>query len=126
MKFRFSAILFSVVLILALFGLTTSLIRNPSGFFLNIAIFVGVAVIIWFVFRQFRLSSPQNKEQKAFVKAAKQSKKRLQTKEKSNTKQPGSNRTSSLKAQKFKRSKSTAHLTVIDGRKSKKKNRASL
>ncbi|WP_400242329.1 SA1362 family protein [Niallia sp. JL1B1071] len=126
MKNRFSIILFGSIFLLAFIGLTTSLIKNPAGFFLNIAVIVAVGAIIWFIFRHFSTSSPQKREQRAFLKAAKKSKKRLQTREKLPAGQQHSTNSSSLKANKHKRSKSTAHLTVIDGKKSKKKNRASL
>lgn len=126
MKNRFSIILFGSIFLLAFIGLSTSLIKNPAGFFLNIAVIIAVGTIIWFIFRHFSTSSPQKREQKAFLKAAKKSKKRLQTKEKSPAGQQHSTKSSSLKANKHKRSKSTAHLTVIEGKKSKKKNRASL
>ncbi|HEO8418689.1 SA1362 family protein [Niallia sp. FSL W8-0635] len=126
MKNRFSFILFGSIIFLAFIGLTTSLIKNPAGFLLNIAVILAVGAIIWFIFRHFSTSSPQKREQKAFLKAAKKSKKRLQTREKSPAGQQHSTKSSSLKANKHKRSKSSAHLTVIEGKKSKKKNRASL
>ncbi|NRG29719.1 hypothetical protein HRF69_21730 [Bacillus circulans] len=126
MKNRFSLILFGSIIFLAFIGLTVNLIKNPSGFFLNIVVMVAVGGIIWFVYRHLSTSSPQKREQKAFLKAAKQSKKRLQTKDRSSSGQQQSTKTSSIKANKHKRSKSTAHLTVIEGKKSKKKNRASL
>lgn len=126
MKNRFSLILFGSIIFLAFIGLTVNLIKNPSGFFLNIVVMVAVGGIIRFIYRHLSTSSPQKREQKAFLKAAKQSKKRLQTKDRSSSGQQQSTKTSSIKANKHKRSKSTAHLTVIEGKKSKKKNRASL
>ncbi|MDV2887638.1 hypothetical protein RYX45_20915, partial [Alkalihalophilus pseudofirmus] len=76
--------------------------------------------------RKFSNSSPQKKEQRAFLKAAKQSKKRLQQKSgESNVKSSSFGSISTLKKNKIKK-KSPAHLTVIDGKKGKKKNRASL
>jgi cytoskeletal protein RodZ len=126
LKNRFSLILFGSIIFLAFIGLSVNLIKNPSGFFLNIVVMVAVGAIIWFIYRHFSTSSPQKKEQKAFLKAAKQSKKRLQTRDRSSSGQQQSTKTSSIKANKHKRSKSTAHLTVIEGKKSKKKNRASL
>lgn len=126
MKNRFSIILFGSIFFLAFIGLTTSLIKNPAGFLLNIAVIFAVGAIIWFLFRHFSTSSPQKREQKAFLKAAKKSKKRLHTREKSPAAQQHTSKSSSLKANKHKRSKSSAHLTVIEGKKSKKKNRASL
>ncbi|AYV70084.1 hypothetical protein C2H98_00045 [Niallia circulans] len=126
MKNRFSLILFGSIIFLAFIGLTVNLIKNPSGFFLNIVVMVAVGGIIWFIYRHLSTSSPQKREQKAFLKAAKQSKKRLQTKDRSSSGQQQSTKTSSIKTNKHKRSKSTAHLTVIEGKKSKKKNRASL
>lgn len=125
LKNRFSSILFLTILLLAGVGLITSLISNPSGFFLNIVMLLGIGVLIWLVFQSLNKSNPQKKEQKAFLKAAKQSKKRLQTREKSPAKPSSSNRVSSLKAHKHQKSRSTANLTVIDGKKGKKKNRAS-
>ncbi|MEK4908196.1 SA1362 family protein [Niallia sp. FSL R7-0648] len=126
LKNRFSLILFGSIIFLAFIGLSVNLIKNPSGFFLNIVVMVAVGAAIWFIYRHFSTSSPQKKEQKAFLKAAKQSKKRLQTRDRSSSGQQQSTKTSSIKANKHKRSKSTAHLTVIEGKKSKKKNRASL
>ncbi|YCI39537.1 hypothetical protein M1D49_09815 [Bacillus sp. PK3-056] len=126
LKNRFSLILFGSIIFLAFIGLTVNLIKNPSGFFLNIVVMVAVGGIIWFIYRHLSTSSPQKREQKAFLKAAKQSKKRLQTKDRSSSGQQQSTKTSSIKTNKHKRSKSTAHLTVIEGKKSKKKNRASL
>lgn len=126
MKNRFSLILFGSIIFLAFIGLTVNVIKNPGGFFLNIVVMVAVCAIIWFIYRHFSTSSPQKKEQKAFLKAAKQSKKRLQTRDRSSSGQQQSTKTASIKANKHKRSKSTAHLTVIEGKKSKKKNRASL
>ena len=126
MKNRFSIIIFGSIIFFAFIGLAVNLIKNPTGFFLNIAVMFAVGAIIWFIYRHFSTSSPQKREQRAFLKAAKQSKKRLQTREKSPIAQQHSTKSSSLKANKHTRSKSTAHLTVIEGKKSKRKNRASL
>ena len=126
MKNRISLAVISFVILFASIGLISRLITDPIGFVKNIAVLLVVGVIIWFIAQRLYKNSPQKKEQKAFIKAAKKSKKRLHHKEKSSNKQASLKSTSSLKAKKYKRSTAAAHLTVIEGKKGKKKNRASL
>jgi len=110
------------LIILAAIGIISNLVKDPSGF---IKMIVGTALIvavIFFVIRRFSQASPaQNHEQRAFKKAAKRSKKRFQTKE--STHSPKRSSVKSLSAARKKRD--TSHLTVIEGKKGKKKNRAS-
>lgn len=90
------------------------------------AVMALIVIGIYFVVRKFSNSSPQNKEQRAFLKAAKKSKKRLQHKGgDSNVKSASVGTLTSLKKSNKTKKKSPAHLTVIDGKKGKKKNRAS-
>ena len=126
MKNRTSVLIVGGLVILALVGLFSSFTANPAGFIQKIAIMALIGFAIFFLVRKFSNSSPQKKEQRAFVKAAKQSKKRLQQKSgDSNSKGSSLGPISTLKKNKTKR-KPPAHLTVIDGKKGKKKNRASL
>ncbi|WP_235851944.1 SA1362 family protein [Niallia nealsonii] len=126
LKNRISIAVISFVILFASIGLVSRLITDPIGFVKNIAVLLVVGVLIWFIAQRLYKSSPQKKEQKAFIKAAKKSKKRLNFKEKSSNKPASLKSNSSLKAKKFKRSTTSAHLTVIEGKKGKKKNRASL
>lgn len=126
MKNRTSVLVIGGLIILALLGLVSTFTANPAGFIQKIAIMAVIGFVIFLLFRKFSNSSPQKKEQRAFLKAAKQSKKRLQQKSgESNVKSSSFGSISTLKKNKIKK-KSPAHLTVIDGKKGKKKNRASL
>jgi len=126
LKNRVSLAVISFVILFASIGLISRLVTDPIGFVKNIAFLVVLGAIIWFIAQRLYKGSPQKREQKAFIKAAKKSKKRLHYKEKSSNKPISLKSSSSLKAKKYKRSTSAAHLTVIEGKKGKKKNRASL
>ena len=101
------------------------MISNPAGFFLRIAVILLVGAVIFFIFKRLSHAGPINSEQKAFVRAAKKSKKRYQQQDsaKSSTRKTNIGPLTSIKKPK---TKSTAHLTVIQGKKGKKKDRASL
>lgn len=123
LKNRVPFLVIGIVCLLALIGLVSSVVSNPVGFMQNILSLVVIGLLIWFIVRRFYKASPERKEQKAFVKAAKRSKKRQQhTKGKLLPKQGAQAKTATFKGKK--RSASSAHLTVIEGKKSKKKNRA--
>jgi len=127
LKNRTSAIVVGVLIILALVGLYGSITVNPAGFIQRIAVIALIGLLIYFLVRKFSNSSPQKKEQRAFLKAAKKSKKRLQLKSGDSTARSSSLGTlTTLKKINKTKKKSPAHLTVIDGKKGKKKNRASL
>jgi predicted lipid-binding transport protein (Tim44 family) len=115
------------LIILALIGLVGTFTANPAGFIQRIAVIALIGITVYFLVRKFSKSSPQKKEQRAFLKAAKKSKKRLQQKSGDTTVKTSSLGTlASLKKSNKTKKKSPAHLTVIDGKKGKKKNRASL
>ncbi|WP_311315637.1 SA1362 family protein [Neobacillus niacini] len=125
LKYRTSTIVVAGLIILALLGIFTKFTTNPAEFIQNIFVFAVIGLIIFFVVRKFSNSSPQKREQRAFLKAAKRSKKRLQHKGgETNIKGSALGTLSTLKKTKAKK-KPPAHLTVIDGKKGKKKNRAS-
>ena len=115
------------LIILALIGLVGTFTANPAGFIQRIAVIALIGITVYFLVRKFSKSSPQKKEQRAFLKAAKKSKKRLQQKSGDTTVKTSTLGTlASLKKSNKTKKKSPAHLTVIDGKKGKKKNRASL
>jgi len=111
------------LIVLAAIGIISMLVQDPGGFIKMIAGMALIVAVIYFLFRRFSQTSPsKNHEQRAFKKAAKRSKKRFQTKE--NTSPSKRSSIGSLSAARKKR-KDTSHLTVIEGKKGKKKNRAS-
>jgi mannitol-specific phosphotransferase system IIBC component len=110
---------------LAAIGVVGRLIANPSGFLTRIAIVAIISAAIYFVVKRFYLTKPEKRENRAFAKAAKQSKKRLQQKEPTQTSRRSSGTVTSLKKNTKAKKSPSAHLTVIEGKKGKKKNRAS-
>jgi cytochrome c biogenesis protein CcdA len=126
LKNRTSSFVVGGIILLALIGIFSSISTNPAKFIQNIAIIALIGIGIYFFVRRFSTSSPQRKEQRAFLKAAKKSKKRLQQKSgDSHVKGSSLGTLTTLKKGNKTKKKSPAHLTVIDGKKGKKKNRAS-
>ncbi|MBS4176369.1 SA1362 family protein [Lederbergia citrea] len=104
-----------IVSILALIGLGSFMFNNPAGLFKQL-LFMGIAVAAFYVIYRIWMSKrPGGNDRRSFAKAAKLSKRR--------NRRAGENvRNHALK--KPLRKKSAAHLTVIEGKKSKKKDRA--
>jgi amino acid transporter len=126
LKNRTSLFVVGGLIILAIIGIISSFSANPAGFIQGIAVIALISFVIYFVVRRFSTSSPNKKEQRAFLKAARKSKKRLQQKGgESNTKHSALGSFSPLKKGIKIKKKAPAHLTVIEGKKGKKKNRAS-
>jgi biopolymer transport protein ExbB/TolQ len=124
LKNRTSLLLFGGIIIFAIIGISSMFLANPAGFLQRIAVITLVGFAIYFLYRLISNSNPKKKEQRAFLKAAKQSKKRLQQKSvDSHIKNTYQGTLTSIK--KTAKKRSTSHLTVIDGKKGKKKNRAS-
>ncbi|WP_394232924.1 SA1362 family protein [Niallia oryzisoli] len=127
MAFLKNRISFSIVvglIILAVIGVASKLFTNPAGFFQGIAVMLVIGAVIFFLIRRFYKPSPAKREQRAFVKAAKRSVKRLNQKEPSQPKKKQNNLTS-IKKLRARKNQSNPQLTVIEGKKGKKKNRAS-
>jgi mannitol-specific phosphotransferase system IIBC component len=110
---------------LAAIGVAGSLIANPTGFLTRIAVMVIVSAAIYFVVKRLYLTKPDKRDQRAFVKAAKQSKKRLLQKDTASTPRRSGGTVTSMKKNLKSKNAPGAHLTVIEGKKGKKKNRAS-
>lgn len=126
MKNRTSLFVVGGLIILAIIGIVSSFTANPAGFIQGIAVVALISLAVYFVVRKFSTSSPNKKEQRAFLKAARKSKKRLHQKGgESNTKNSALGTFSPLKKGSKIKKKAPAHLTVIEGKKGKKKNRAS-
>ena len=114
-------IIAGTVILLASIGLVSSLLGDPLVLLKNVLIFAAIAGVVYFIFRKFIMGGKgKDKDQQAFLKAARHSKKRFNKK------------TAATKAsaatpfrKKSYRKKSQANLTVIEGKKNRK-NRASL
>ncbi|QPC46839.1 SA1362 family protein [Mangrovibacillus cuniculi] len=101
----------------AIVGLVYALIENPTGLMMNLLTTAVIIAVIGYLFLRFSGSGGnRSKDQRLFVKAAKQSRKRL----KKRTSQPAS---LSKSKKQIPRKKSSAQLTVIEGKKQKKNQR---
>ncbi|WP_338470228.1 SA1362 family protein [Niallia sp. XMNu-256] len=128
----FNYIVFGVIG-LAVFGILSQIIYNPAVFFKGIAITLGIAAVIFFVVKLIYKPSPAKREQRAFIKAAKKSAKRKQQNvaipqnrmKMKTTPKKTSTLTPIKSARALRKKKDQPQLTVIEGKKGKKKNRAS-
>lgn len=113
-----------VIIGLAVIGLFSQLFKNTVSFFTSIFIMIGVALVLYgIVYFVFLKKSPTNSdEMKKYKQAVKQSKSKYKTKNQSNFKVISKNKTQPTKRRKSKRR--PTHLRVIEGNKSKGKNRA--
>lgn len=119
--------LFYILISLAIFGFGYKLLVQPSQLFSQMIIWAIVIGVIFLIY-QLVMKNKTNNEYSAFVKAAKKSKRRYKNK----TVHTSSNRLNSTKKLNGKTTKSAlskkrrdhVHLTVIEGKKNKKKNRA--
>lgn len=110
---------------LAIIGIVSRFISNPTSFLTNIFVFLIIGFGIFFLVRRFYGASPQRREQTAFKKAAKRSKKRFQQKDAPKPSSKSISGNVSTFRRTANKAKSAPHLTVIEGKKGKKKKRAS-
>jgi hypothetical protein len=113
------------LILLAAIGVLGSYIANPVGFLKSIVAMLVIGAAIYFIARRFFYSNPEKREQRAFIKAARKSKKRLIQRESGQSQRRTSSPITTMKKNIRTRKKATVHLTVIEGKKGKKKNRAS-
>ncbi|WP_413063297.1 SA1362 family protein [Siminovitchia sp. 179-K 8D1 HS] len=105
------------IFLFAVVGLGSYLFTNPAGLLKQLFI-IGITVVaILVIFRFWSNRSQSGRERHAFAKAAKQSKLRAKRRK-------GQIKAKSHLRNRPLRKRSTAHLTVIEGKKSKKKDRA--
>ncbi|GAA0345968.1 hypothetical protein GCM10008967_40490 [Bacillus carboniphilus] len=119
--------LFYSLIALAILGVMSFLLTDPSQLFRSLLITVLMAALFIFIVTRFRGTGTRNrKEHQAFMKAAKQSKKRMKMREEqSNQKNRSLSKSSFKKAIHTKKKSAASHLTVIEGKKGKKKDKAS-
>src|SRR5699024_8618371 len=108
---------------LAVIGLISSLVNNPSGFLISILVMVGIAFVVFMIMRAVLnrrgMGSGTSDEMKKYKKAVKQSKMKY-SKEKPVPKKRTSSTANKSKIRKKRRS--SPHLTVIEGKKGNDKN----
>ncbi|MBD1378812.1 SA1362 family protein [Metabacillus arenae] len=109
----------------ALFGFGYQLIFNPGSIVRMLAVIAAVGVIIYLVVR-YMMKKRMGKDYSSYAKAAKQSRKRLKKRTQAAPTPIKSIQTHkrTQKSSAIKKKRQT-HLTVIEGKKGKKKNRAS-
>lgn len=105
------------IFLLALIGLGSTLIRQPEALFKQLIVWAIIIGSIYVIYRIWISKRPDGQNKRAFLKAARRSKKRMKNRQSS-----ASTQIQALK--KPIRKKSQANLTVIEGKKGKKKNRA--
>lgn len=121
---KFSVVVYTIIGLAAI-GIIAQLFTNTASFIGNIMMMLGfgaaVFAVIYFVFLRKRT---QTNDSKKYKQAVKQSK----TKYKNDNGKPSNNSTKHTQSLQMKKklNKRASHLRVIDGSKSKRKNRASL
>ncbi|XQY90575.1 SA1362 family protein [Metabacillus sp. HB246100] len=112
------------ILLLAILGFVTTVVSNPLWLLKQIVIYGAIAGIIFLIFRYF-IKKRMGREYSAYSKAAKQSKRRFDVRKTRSSTVKNINQAKKAKANAIKKKKSQpSHLTVIEGKKGKKKNRA--
>ncbi|WP_100331539.1 SA1362 family protein [Bacillus xiapuensis] len=105
---------------LAAIGLVSMVLSSPGALTRQLIILAVTAAAIYLLYRfVMRKQVSGNSEDKAFTKAARQSKKRLKNRHHSSSVPASSQKKKAV------RRRSAAHLKVIDGKKGKKNSRAS-
>jgi|HigsolmetaAR203D_1030402.scaffolds.fasta_scaffold01744_3 hypothetical protein len=99
---------------LAAIGLLSFFAGSPNALGKRILFLIFVASLLYIVYRM-GIKKPVRKDQQAFLRAAKKSKKRIRKRQ--------SSRLSTQKRKPIRR-RNDVHLTVIEGKKGKKKKRA--
>ncbi|PAV29091.1 hypothetical protein CIL05_14045 [Virgibacillus profundi] len=121
------SLLIYIIIGLALVGLVTQLFTNTANFITNLFVMIGIGVaifaVIYFVFLRNR--APSNDMTK-YKKAVKQSKAKYKNPKATSQSYNAAAKKSKPVPPKKKVSKRASHLRVIDGNKTKRKDRASL
>ncbi|MBA2873436.1 SA1362 family protein [Thermaerobacillus caldiproteolyticus] len=103
----------ALILFLGAFGFVYVLWEHPATLFRRI-LFISFAIVAIYALYQLLYKRRMNKEHTSYLKAVHQSKKL----------HPDHRRKTQLKAKRLSKKRTTTHLTVIEGKKGKKKNRA--
>lgn len=112
------------IILLGAVGLITTIVSDPLWLLKQIAIYAAIAGGIYLIYRLFT-KKRMGKEHSSYAKAAKLSKRRLDDRStRSSNVKNIAHAKKSTKTSAIKKKKQPSHLTVIEGKKGKKKNRA--
>lgn len=114
--------LIGIVLFLGAFGLVYTLFEQPALLFRRI-IFIGGMIVLIYAIYHWAYKRHINKERAAYLKAVQQSKKMHVERDRKTSAKTLSHSKKGTH-HRLPKKRSTAHLTVIEGKKGKKKNRA--
>ncbi|CQR46801.1 hypothetical protein BN1058_01076 [Paraliobacillus sp. PM-2] len=114
---------FYLLIALAVIGLASQLLTNTATFFSSILMIVGTAVLLYGVVYFFFFKRKNTTELKKYKKAVKQSRKRKRHMTTISQVKNKQSKHSNL-TKKHRDHKNIPHLRVIDGKKSKRKDRA--
>lgn len=115
-----------VIIGLAFFGLAVQLFTNPTNLLSSALIIIGSATLIYTVVYFLFLRKRTTDDLKKYRKAVKQSKKRYGFQNNYMNKSTKTKKTTPILSRKKRQTdKSTSHLRVIDGKKTKKNDRVS-
>ena len=113
------------IITLGAIGLIITLVTNPLGFFKQIAIYAAIAGVIYLLYRLF-IRKNAGSVYSSYAKAARRSKRRFDNKKANGTKVRNiAHAKKAIKTTAIRKKNPPTHLTVIEGKKGKKKNRAS-
>ncbi|WP_175639762.1 SA1362 family protein [Metabacillus schmidteae] len=114
-----------VIILLGVLGFVTTLVSEPLWLLKQIAIYAAIAGGIYLIYRLVS-KKRMGKEHSSYLKAAKQSKRRLDDRSKkgSNVRNISQVKKTKKASAIKKKKQQPSHLTVIEGKKGKKKNRA--
>ncbi|WP_459499496.1 SA1362 family protein [Bacillus sp. C1] len=128
-SFTFALVI--LIIGLAIFGLVSSAITNPYGMIKNIVIMLLVVSVFYVLYKMFTSSSGSANSQNSYKRAAKQSNRKYGKQnvaplsnsllKRNASDEKGKKSTSTV----LKKKRKQSHLTVIEGKKTKKKDRAS-
>lgn len=122
------SILMFVIIALAIFGVTFSLINDPMSFLFSILKIIGIAVVlsslVYFIFIKKRGTSKDNTEMKKYKQALKQSKDKYKASKSQTNAKSVSQQSKTVPLRRKASKKRPSHLRVIEGNKTDKKKRA--
>ncbi|MCD7033189.1 hypothetical protein LRR81_03030 [Metabacillus sp. GX 13764] len=125
MKRKFNPF-FLIISALGLYGLIDMLVHRPAVLFQQLAVIVVIGAVVYLLFRYF-MKKQAGSEYSSYQKALKRSKRRGSEKQGAaprNNISPIRRASSPVSGRKKKQKQKQSHLTVIEGKKGKKKNRA--
>ncbi|MFD3447772.1 SA1362 family protein [Microbacteriaceae bacterium 4G12] len=130
MNSRFFSLAFFVLVIgLVGFYLVTTTLSNPTGVLQNILIIIVIVAAFYLLYKLFTSSGSSKNPRASYNRAVKQSKKKYAKPKNvtslNNRLKKASTDTKTKKGSSLLKKRKQTHLTVIEGKKGKKKNRAS-